>query len=96
MNIAKHIPNDLQARVQRAGDALSDLEPWQAELVAAKVLRPAGSPLPAFLGGMDEARFWAGIATPTEIECFGAACFEVMDTARLPDFLSFVQGRAAA
>jgi hypothetical protein len=56
MNIAQLIPNDLQARVQRAGDALSDLEPWQAELVAAKLLKPAGSPLPPFLGGMDEAR----------------------------------------
>jgi hypothetical protein len=96
MNIAQLIPNDLQARVQRAGDALSDLEPCQAELVAAKVLSAAGSPLPPFLGGMDEARWWASIATPTEIECFGAACFEVMDPARLTNFLSFVQGRAVA
>ena len=96
MNIAQFIPNDLATRVQRADDARSDLEPWQAELVAAKVLKPAGSPLPAFLGGMDESRFWASIATPTEIECYGAACFEMMDLARLPDFLSFVQGRVAA
>ena len=96
MNIAQLIPNDLQSRVQRAGDALSDLEPWQAELVAAKVLKPVGSPLPPFLGGMDEARWWASIATPTEIECFGAACFEMMDLARLPNFLSFMQGRAVA
>jgi hypothetical protein len=92
---ASHIA-DLMARVQLAGDALSDLEPWQAEMVAAKVLGAAGSPLPSFLGGMDDARFWASLATPIEVEAYGAACFEVMDLARLPDFLSFVQGRAAA
>ncbi|EBA05002.1 MAG: hypothetical protein P8Q99_12140 [Paracoccaceae bacterium] len=40
MNIALLIPNDLQSHVQRTGDALGDLEPLQAELVAAKVLKP--------------------------------------------------------
>jgi hypothetical protein len=52
--------------------------------------------LPSFLGGMDDARFWASLATPIEVEAYGAACFEMMDPARLPDFLSFVHGRAAA
>jgi hypothetical protein len=88
--------DDLQERVQRAFDALSDLDPWQAEKVAAKVLSAAGSPLPSFLGGMDDARFWASLASPSEAEAYGAACFEVMDSARLPDFLSFMQGRAVA
>jgi hypothetical protein len=96
MSIHTQIPSDLERRVQIAGDALCDLEPWQAEMVAAKVLQAAGSPLPAFLGGMDEARFWASIATPSEIECYGAACFEMMDSSRLQDFLGYVQGRVAA
>ena len=91
MNIAQLIPNDLQSRVQRAGDALSDLEPWRGQGA-----ETCGFALAPFLGGMDEARWWASIATPTEIECFGAACFEMMDLARLPNFLSFVQGRAVA
>lgn len=87
---------NLEERALRALNALSDLEPWQAEKVAAKVLDAAGAPIPPFLGGMDEARFWASIAAPSEIECYAAACFEKLPAARQSAFLGFVQGRAAA
>tara|TARA_R110002060_G_C2130463_1_gene99356 strand:+ start:9183 stop:9725 length:543 start_codon:yes stop_codon:yes gene_type:complete len=87
---------DLTERAQRAYDALSDLEPWQAEMVAAKVLKESGGPLPAFLGGMDDARFWASIASPAEIDCYAAACIEMMHPKRLTALLDYGQRRAAA
>jgi len=87
--------DDLQQRVQRAADALNDLEPWQAEKLAARVLKAAGSPLPAFLGGMDDARHWASFATTTEIECHAAACLEAMPAHRQAEFAIFVGGIAA-
>jgi hypothetical protein len=95
-DLASRYGDDLEARIITALNALSDLEPWQAEMAAAKVLNAADAPIPPFLGGMDEARFWASIATPSEIDCYAAACFEVMPAARQSAFLGFVQGRAAA
>ncbi len=94
--LAASYGDDLLERVQRALDALHDLEPWQAEKVAASVLGAVDAPLPSFLGGMDDARFWASLATPSEIESYGAACFEAMDPARRPAFFGFVQGGMAA
>ena len=37
-----------------------------------------GDPLPPFLGGMDDARFWASYATRQELNAFSLACFEAM------------------
>lgn len=88
--------DDLQDRVQHALDALADLEPWQAEKVAASVLGAADAPLPSFLGGMDDARFWASLATPKELDAYAAACFEVMPAYRQMAFASFASGNGGA
>jgi hypothetical protein len=91
---ASHIA-DLMARVQLAGDALSDLEPWQAEMVAAKVLGAAGSPLPEFLGGMADARLLASLAGQAEVEAYAAATFEAMPAHRQAAFAVFIRRVAA-
>ncbi|WP_375262794.1 hypothetical protein [Palleronia sp.] len=42
---------------------LSRLDPDDAELAAEAVIGAADSPLPLFLTSMDDARFWAFLAT---------------------------------
>ena len=49
-------------RAALAFAALKALDPQHAEITAAAALGSAGTPLPAFMGGMDEARQWATYA----------------------------------
>ncbi len=75
---------------------LNSLDADQARMTAAAALDAAGAPLPAFLGHMDEAQFWAALASPAELEAYCLASFRRMAPARQAAFLRFVQGRAAA
>ncbi len=75
---------------------LNSLDADQARMTAAAALDAAGAPLPAFLGHMDEAQFWASLASPAELEAYCLASFRRMAPARQAAFLRFVQGRAAA
>ncbi|MBL3553865.1 hypothetical protein [Rhodovulum sulfidophilum] len=65
-------------RASLAYAALRSLEPEQAEMTAATVLRAAGAPMPPFLRGMEEARFWASLANRAELKAFALASFEAM------------------
>ncbi|ANB32953.1 hypothetical protein M2324_003063 [Rhodovulum sulfidophilum] len=65
-------------RASLAYAALRSLEPEQAEMTAATVLRAAGAPMPPFLRGMEEARFWASHANRAELKAFALASFEAM------------------
>lgn len=65
-------------RTGLAAAALGSLPAPHAFDVASAALGAAGGPLPAFLGGMDDARFWAGIASPQELKVYALACFEAM------------------
>ncbi|MCW2302621.1 hypothetical protein M2324_001005 [Rhodovulum sulfidophilum] len=67
-----------RARASLAYAALRSLEPEQAEMTAATVLRAAGAPMPPFLRGMEEARFWASLANRAELKAFALASFEAM------------------
>jgi hypothetical protein len=58
--------------------ALNSLDPDDAELTAAAAIGEAGAPLPTFLGGMEEARFWASCASRSERKAYALACFEAM------------------
>ena len=61
-----------------AFSALRSLQPAHAETAAAAALRAGGAPLPAFLGGLSDARFWASYATPQELRAYALAAYEAM------------------
>ena len=66
---------------ERAGlavAALKSLPEDHAMMTAAAVFGAAGEPLPAFLGGMDDARSWAAMASLEELKAYALAAFEAM------------------
>ncbi|WP_420023251.1 hypothetical protein ACN9JG_00105 [Cereibacter azotoformans] len=66
---------------ERLSLAVAALATLPAETIieaASFCLGPAGVPLPPFLGGMDEARFWASCATRAELKAHALAAFEAM------------------
>lgn len=65
-------------RAALAFSALNSLELDHAETTAAASIGSAGAPLPPFLGGMDEARFWASCASRSERKAYALASFEAM------------------
>lgn len=83
-------------RAAQAYALLTSLEPDQAETVAAVALRAADAPLPAFLGGMEDARLWASCASGSELKAYLLACFEALASADQAAFLRHVGARAAA
>lgn len=81
-------------RAALAVAALLSLPDTHVADTAATVLGAAGDPLPAFLGGMDDARFWASIASENELKAYALACFEAMtrkDQAALYQHISAVE-----
>lgn len=69
-----------EERAALAWAALRSLSPDQARATAAAALRPSGDPLPAFLGGMHDARFWASIASRAELKAYAVAAHDAMST----------------
>lgn len=66
---------------ERAGlsvSALRSLPDGHALETAAAALGATGGPLPPFLGGMEDARHWASLATDRELKAYALACFEAM------------------
>ena len=61
-----------------AAAALGALPEGRAFQVAASILGASGDPLPPFLGGMDDARFWASLATQQELKAYALAAYEAM------------------
>lgn len=80
---------------------LKALPPQKAQLVAEAALggampSAAGPPIAPLFTHMDEAAFWADMATPDEREAYCLASFKAMPYERQAAFLDFVQGRQAA
>lgn len=69
---------DEDERIAVAWAVLRSLSADQAIATTAAVLRPAGHPLPAFLGGMQDARFWASMASQAELKAYAAAAYDAM------------------
>ncbi|WP_124254500.1 hypothetical protein [Cereibacter sphaeroides] len=65
-------------RLSLAVAALATLPDDRIIEAASFCLGPTGAPLPPFLGGMDEARFWASCATRAELKAHALAAFEAM------------------
>jgi hypothetical protein len=76
--------------------ALRALDLDHAREVANTVIQDAGAPLPPFISPMDEAAYWADIASPEELEAYCLATFQAMPRGRRAAFLDHVQGRQAA
>ncbi|WP_397542054.1 hypothetical protein [Roseovarius salis] len=76
--------------------ALRSLDLDHAREVANTVIQDAGAPLPPFISPMDEAAYWADIASPEELEAYCLATFQAMPRGRQAAFLDHVQGRQAA
>lgn len=79
-----------------AFSALKSLTPDQAETTATAAINGAGAPLPPFLGGMNEARFWASCATRSELKTHAVAAFEAMNAADQAAFLRHISKRERA
>lgn len=68
-----------EERVSLAWSALRSLDTAeQAEMVAESVLRAAGYPLPTFLSPMDDARWWASLASLNERKAYALAAYEAL------------------
>lgn len=81
--------------------ALKALAPHDAESVAVAALGavsapPSDQPIAPLLSCMDEAGFWADMATPGEREAYCLASFKAIPYERQCAFLDFVNGRPAA
>lgn len=81
--------------------SLKALRPENAQLVAEAALgcampSAAGQPIAPLFNHMDEAAFWADMATPDEREAYCLASFKAMPYERQAAFLDFVQGRQVA
>lgn len=56
----------------------------------------AGAPIPAFGSIMDEANFWADMASRPELKAYCAACFVRLSEDDQRAFLAFAEGRKSA
>ena len=65
-------------RLSLAFAALCSLDPDTRETVAGASLGASGDPMPAFLGGMNDARDWARFASRNELKAYALAAFDAM------------------
>ena len=69
----------VEERAALAWAALRSLDtPEQAEMVAEAVLRFADYPLPTFLSPMEDARWWASVASLKERKAYALAAYEAL------------------
>lgn len=87
------------SETERAGlacSALNSLGADHAEMAAAASIGSAGAPLPPFLGGMGDARFWASYASRSELKAYALAAFEAMSAGDQAGFLDHINKTEAA
>lgn len=88
---------DARQRAALAFIVLKSLDRSDGTLTAQTALTEGtGSPIPPLFNYMDEAVFWADMATPDELDAYCLASFNRMAPARQAAFLGFAQGREAA
>ncbi len=92
---AKLSPSERQGLAWAALMACDDAE---AERIAEAVLEPqesAGWPLPPFDGVLEEAAFWADLASPDELRAYAMVCLDRLSPDERAGILSTFQRRAA-
>lgn len=75
--------------------ALRSLDRDHALAVTEAVLDGAGAPLPPLFNATDEAAWWAGIASPEEIDAYAVATFNALSPAKRRDFIDYAKEVAA-
>ena len=87
-----------EERAAQAFSSLIALGADNAECIATAALEhlQAGAPIPPLFSPMDEAVFWADMATPGELDAYCLASFNRMAPQRQGAFLSFVDRGMAA
>ncbi|MCG7623009.1 hypothetical protein [Epibacterium sp. Ofav1-8] len=83
-------------RAALAFSALNSLELDHAEMTAAASIGSAGTPLPPFLGGMEDARFWASYASRSELKAYALACFNAMPASDQAAFFQYISAKEVA
>ena len=88
---------DARQRAALAFMALKSLDHDDAVLTAETALAEgAGQPIAPLFNPMDEAAFWADMASAGELKAYALACFTRLSPGNQAAFLDYVQGRAAA
>ena len=86
----------MEQRAAMAWAVLRALPPETVADVANTVLpQGAGMPIAPFMDPVDEASFWANMATPDELDAYAVAIFNAMSGGKKRAFLDYA-GRAAA
>lgn len=70
--------------------SLQSLPEDQAIETAAAVFEGAGYPLRPFLGGMEDARWWASLASVNELKAYALAAFEALPPKERAAFFRFI------
>jgi hypothetical protein len=83
-----------QEAAAAAWAALRATDPDIALMVAQAALGGAGMPLPPLDDVIDNAGWWADLATPDERAAYAVACFNRFSPLERDEFLEFVRGQA--
>ena len=73
--------------------SLQAAEPELAHTIATGALSGAGTPLPRLMDLMEDAGWWADLATPEERRAYAVACFNRFSQRERDEFRAFVEGR---
>ena len=88
----------MHAAAMALADAAADCPPAIRARLLERLLdayRPAWPQVPFLCGLMDEARFWADMASRAELKAYALACWEAMPEADRLAFLTYISGGAA-
>ena len=78
---------------ERAGlalTALASLPETASTLLVCKWRKGAGMPNPPLFGHLDQAAFWADMATAPELDAYALASFKRMSPARKTEFIKHI------
>ena len=75
--------------------ALRSLDRDNAVEVVETVLGGAGEPFPPMFSPTDKAAWWAGVASPDEIDAYAVATFNALSSAKRRHFLEYAKEVAA-
>ena len=85
-----------EKRMAHALAALVACEGGDIRHVCTAALGGAGTPIAPFLSYMDEASFWADMATPDELKAYSVACYLRLSARDRMAFHDWTDRRAAA
>jgi hypothetical protein len=85
-----------EKRMAHACAALSACEPEDALAICADLKAEAGAPIAPFQSVMDEASFWADLASADELKAYSVACYLRFSKRDRAAFHVWLEGRVAA